>query len=204
MAIWRFVNLDLPEAKLLADLTGILNDLKATIDICDLFLQERSRNAELILLESLIAAVVVRYARSFKSGVRSRVPTEILDNLTDEQKNIHDWIIGLRDKYVAHSVNAFEENTVVAYLVPEERGPKNVSSISVQQQRLVSLSNEEIAQLKSLSIVISENVTKLLELENKKVLEIARTLPMEELYNQKAKAPKLASRKDVLTPRKRH
>lgn len=204
MAIWRFVNLDLPEAKLLADLTGILNDLKATIDICDLFLQERSRNAELILLESLTAAVVVRYARSFKSGVRSRVPTEILDNLTDEQKNIHDWIIGLRDKYVAHSVNAFEENTVVAYLVPEERGPKNVSSISVQQQRLVSLSNEDIAQLKSLSIVISENVTKLLELENKKVLEIARTLPMEELYNQKAKAPKLASRKDVLTPRKRH
>lgn len=204
MATWRFVNLDLPETKLLADLTGILNDLNSTIDICDLFLQERLRNADLILLDSLTSAVVVRYARSFKSGVRSRVPSGILDNLTTEQKNTHEWIIGLRDKYVAHSVNSFEENMVVAYLVPEEVGPKNVSSISVQQHRLICLGDDDITQLKSLVNVISENVSKLIDKENKKVLEIARKLSLDELYSKEAEAPKRTTRNDVLIARKRH
>jgi len=210
MAVWRFVNLDIKEAQLLADLTGVLRDLEATEAICDSLLGELQKLGEsqkslwdLRMLEALSAAALVRYARSFGSGVRAQTPESVFKGLSEGQAADHKWFMDLRDKYIAHSVNAFEENQVVAYLMPEERGPRGVSSISVQERRLASLGHDDVGRLKALCTEFRSRISQIVEEEREKVLKCARTLPVDKLYAQVDPPPKAAFGSDVGKPRKR-
>jgi hypothetical protein len=205
MAVWRFVNLNVKEAQLLADLTGVLNDLQATVSICDLLMNELQKSQpEWRLLDALSAAALVRYARSFTKGVRAKVPVAALSCLCPDLLKFHKWFIDLRDKYVAHSVNAFEENQVVAYLVPAERGPKGVASISVQQTRLASLGGSDIKKLKEICGGLQIYISKLVEEERSKVLELAKKIPVDQLYTQIDSPVHIATMKDVDKSRKRY
>lgn len=206
MAVWRFVNINLKEAQLLADLTGIQSDLEATAAICDLLMKEIKKGQyDLYLADALSSAALVRYARSFTSGVRTKIPKSIQTLLSSELLKEHKWFIDLRDKYVAHSVNAFEDHQVVAYLVPEERGQKDVSSISsVQQTRLACLGGADIADLKALCAELGKHVGALIEKEKAKVLEATKQVPVENLYSQKDPPPRFAKKTDVAKSRKRN
>ncbi|MDD2335574.1 MAG: hypothetical protein PHD01_03255 [Geobacteraceae bacterium] len=193
MAVWRFVVFSVKEAQLLADLTGVEVDLRATEEICDLILQNMAKEPmELLLVESLCAAALIRYGRSFGSGVRHTIPDEVVKGLPSESQKNHEFFKNLRDKWIAHSVNAFEENLVHAYLTPEERGPRSISSISVQHSRIVTLRGNNIAALKTLAVEMRKQVEILIDQEKKKVLEYARSLPVDNFYSQvdpPAKAP---------------
>jgi len=204
MAVWRFVNLDIPEAQFLADLTGVEEDLKATAEICDLLLGEFAKGpSNLSLLEALTSAALVRYARPFLSGVRTRIPASVFDGLSQQQRADHQWFKELRDKYIAHSVNAFEENQVVAYLFPEERESRGVSNIEVQQTRLASLGTEDVQRLKALSLDLQRWVEQLIKAEKQKVLAIARSLPVDALYHKVDPPARAATRADAGKSRKR-
>lgn len=204
MIVWRNVNLNIKEAQLLADLYGIDMDLKFTEAFCDLLIKELRDSNDIDLLEALTTATLVKYARSFKKGVRCKIPENLLKNLSPELQELHYFCIDLRDKYIAHSVNAFEENQVVAYLVPEEKGPKGVSWISVWQSRRGFLGTEDVNKLKNICAELRKNVTALIEAENSKVLELSRKIPVEELYNQKDPPPIAVTKKDVKKSRKSH
>lgn len=147
--------------------------------------------------------MLVRYARSFSSGIRARLPKQILQGLLPTLLDDHKWFKALRDKYVAHSVNAFEENMVVAYLAPEELGTREVQSISVQQHRLASLGLEDVHCLRLLCQELCRRVSELIEQERARVLEVARKLPVDQLYAQEQRAPTMVTRKTVEQPRKR-
>ena len=204
MATWRFVNFDFKESELLADLSGIVSDLKSASEICDLLTgQIDQQPMNLKLVEALNCALLVKYARPFASGVRKRVPRDIISELPEEYQKDHEWFIGLRDKYVAHSVNSFEENNVYAYLVPEERGPKGVSSISVHENRLIYLGKDDVGRLKRLAERIVKKVADLVEAERKNVLAFARSFPPEDFYIQKLKPVKVPSRDDVNKSRRK-
>ncbi len=203
MAVWRFVNLNLAEAQPLADLAGVEEDLKATVEICDVLLKVLSgRPSNLRLLDALTSAAIVRYVRTFTSGVRTRLPSSLLDGLAEEQATDHRWFIDLRDKYVAHSVNAFEENQVVAYLVPEERGARDVASISVQQYRLASFGIDDTRKVKALAAELRQRLASVIRAENERVLAVARGLSMEALYTQVDPPPRMADRADAGRRRK--
>ncbi len=207
MAVYRYANLDIREAQLLADLTGIERDLKATVALCDqleavLKDTREGRHHDFITLEALTTVVLVRYARSFTSGVRARLPKQILKELPPKLLDDHRWFQALRNKYVAHSVNAFEENMVVGYLAPEELGTREVQSISVQQYRLASLGLDDVNCLRVLCQELCTRVSELIEQERARVLEVARTLPVDQLYAQEGRAPTTVNRKNVKQSRK--
>jgi hypothetical protein len=172
MATWRFIALDFPEAQPLADLTGVEQDLRAAEWFCDLFIEEREKSNEErketppnpALWEALTVAASVRYARAFAKGVRTNnwVDTAV-SGLPAEMAIDHHRYIDFRNKHIAHSVNAFEENRVVGYLIPEERGPRGVASISVQHERLLSLSVEDVRRLKGLCVEMLSRITGLIE-----------------------------------------
>lgn len=205
MVIWRYVNLNIPEARLLADLASQANDLQATADICDLALAEFAKKPlALGLLEALTSGAVVKYARCFASGVRATFPNSVLEKLPENQNRDHDYFIALRDKYIAHSVNAFEETKIVAYLVPEESGPRGVASISEQHVKVVSLGIEDFTRLKALSLELHHQISILIEKEKPKVLDAARKLPVNGLYSQVDPPKKVAAESDVTKPRKWH
>ncbi len=204
MAVWKFVDLNVPEAKILADLSGIENDLETTAQLCDLILNQLKTQGikEHIFLEALTAAALVRYARSFTIGVRRKLPDSIIAILSEQELTDHMWFKDLRDKNIAHSVNAFEENHVVAHLVPEEVGPKGVSSISVQQSRLSLLSFENYKRLNTLSLKLKDQVTQRIKAEKEKVLQAARKLPVDELYERVDSPSTFSTQVDVSKPRK--
>jgi len=69
--------------------------------------------------KALIFSGVVGYARCFKSGVRALTlnPTDLLGNGAPFDDDIHNYLIALRDKHVAHSVNEFEGCESVAIVI---------------------------------------------------------------------------------------
>src|SRR5690606_6578197 len=110
------------------------------------------------IMTALCVAAIVAYGRTFASGVRSGITREQVRRQSAELQASHGYFKDFRDKFVAHSVNAFEENSVKAYLVPEERGPRAISSISVQHGRVMMLSPEDMALLRELAVRLLEVV----------------------------------------------
>jgi hypothetical protein len=187
MAILRFINLTIKDAEYLADLTGIFRDIETTVNICDILIELlKNRPTESVLLEALMGAALVRYVRVFSKGTRCTLPHSILSDLSPKLRKYHKVFKDIRDKYVAHSVNAFEENQVVAYLMPEDGGLLRATSISVQEKRLVSLGVTDIQKLKELCNALVSSVCKMITEENSRVLKLARSMPFEALYSQVA------------------
>ena len=208
MAVWRYVDFSVKEAQRLADLASIEVDLKTTEDICDLFDKSRQQwePGELeafVLFEALCTAAIVRYGRPFGDGVREKLSLELIKQLPQEHQESHTFFWNLRNKWVAHSVNAFEFTQVVAYLTPEERGPKSVSSISVHPNRIASLGVQDMLRLKKLASAVRERITKLIKDEEQKVLSHARSLPPEQFYAKDDPPPKLVGDKDAGKPRRK-
>ena len=203
MADWRFVNLNIPEACLLADHASQAEDFQATVELCDLALAEFSKGSSVVgLLEALTNAAVVRYSRCFADGVRANIPNSVLERLPENQNKDHEFFIALRNRYIAHSVNAFEETKIVAYLVPEEIGPHCVESIGIQHVRLGSLGDQHFNRLKALSLELHHRISIIIEEETRKVLDAVRKLPVDGLYNQVDPPMKVAGDSNVNKPRK--
>ena len=204
MADYRYVKLNIPEACLLADLFSQAEDLQATADLCDLALAEFSKGSSVVgLREALTSAAVIRYARIFNKGVRAKIPTARLGGLSENQNKDHEFFIALRNLYIAHSVNVFEETKIVAYLVPEEIGPRGVASIGVQHDRLTSLGSQDFNRLKALSLELHRQVSLIIHEEERKVLDAARKLSVDGLYSQVDPPKNVAVYSDVNKSRKR-
>lgn len=96
------------------------------------------------LSKALIHAGTMSYARSFAGGVRGfRLSADFfvaIWNAADSE--LHDYLYALRDKHVAHSVNAFEQSTTVGVVVtdPELRLlSTNPSGVGVTKLSMVGL-----------------------------------------------------------------
>jgi len=206
MATHRFVPIECEGSKLLADLEGIKQDLSYTIEICEHLEKMLNRRGNLIenhvLIEALSCAALVKYARALGSGVRTEIPKSIIQKLTSQMKEDHKFFKNVRNKHIAHSVNAFEDIIVQAYLYPEEHGNRGVSQISVSKHEIVGLSGSNVERLKGLCRYFIEKLNPLIEDANNKVLEYARNLPMDELYKRKALSPKVLTSEDAGKRRK--
>lgn len=204
MAAHRYITIDDKEAELLASLEGILGDLDNAMTICERLEKELSdlSNIDFTVLEALNWAVLMKYARPFVGGVRAKIPEPVIEELTPEMKDDHEYFMDLRGKYIAHSVSALEENTVRAYLNPEEEGKQGVSHISVHRLRFASLSIDEVKELKSLCNYFVEKLQLLIEDEKRRVLEYLRSLPTNELYRREKHSRKALTREDAGKQRK--
>lgn len=70
---------------------------------------------------ALWIAAHVAYARCFIGGARRNVPLDFLSTLDGEPVELHNYIIDMRNKHVAHSVNAFEQ-VQIGIVLDEEQG----------------------------------------------------------------------------------
>ncbi|HBE90403.1 MAG TPA: hypothetical protein DDW41_04315 [Candidatus Andersenbacteria bacterium] len=204
MVTYRYITIDLPEAELLADLEGIRQDLMGAIENCDLIIKNmKTGSSDFKFLEAVSSSAVVRYARSFNTGVRATIPKYLLDDMSDEQRRDHSYFINLRDKHIAHSVNVYEENEVVAYLTPEERGQRGVQSISVQHKRVLSIGDGSAMCLKALCSYLLQRIENLIITEKEKLMAVLNAIPVDELYAMKARSPRPSSEQDVSRPRRK-
>jgi len=113
---YRVVEVDTPSSAQLRDLASLRRDIElaevylgafAALDLDELV---GSRDPRLALWHS----AVVFYGRAFNQGVRrARLSIE---ELNEDEREFHQYLIDLRNKHVAHAVNEFEHTVVVAYL----------------------------------------------------------------------------------------
>jgi hypothetical protein len=91
---------------------------------------------------ALIHSGVVAYARCFKGGVRALTlkPKELIVKGAPFDSHIHHYMIALRDKHIAHSVNDFEECNAVAIMIGKpDSGWHDGSGIGVTKRQNVGI-----------------------------------------------------------------
>ena len=205
MATWSPVDFQVPEAQRLADLTGVAHDLEVAANMCGVYLDYRDRGdiGDLWQKQALSISAVTMYMRTATSGVRQGVTENHIAQLDPHHQAFHKYIKALRDKWVAHSVNALEETRVVVYPVPEGRGERGITQVTTQHRFTCSLSFDDANQLIVLAQELKRLVDSEIEDEKARLLEYARSLPVDPFYDQpdryslkgQSKLPELPRRK---------
>ena len=205
MAIHTYVDLEIDEARFLADLVGIEYDLNTTIDWCDHFDELMSaimsKQGTTWLVEPLTTAILVRFMRAFGGGVRFGSTKHILSYLSEEEKLHYDYFRNLRSKHVAHSVNEFEDNQVKAYYI-EGSAENGINSIQTGCSRITGLSSSEIKKIRCVCHTLVAAIQSEIKDEKSKLLNITSQYTKKEIVKFKMKMPKHPSKIDVTKGRK--
>src|SRR5262245_37506995 len=91
VATHTWVDLQIPEAAKLADLSGIVWDLQQTREFAKMLAAEHATaKPNWQLVAPLSIAIAVMYSRPFLGGVRHRLGEEDLTCLSAEQRAAHD------------------------------------------------------------------------------------------------------------------
>lgn len=202
MATYTWVDLTIPEASLLADLHGVAADLSRAREYAELLIEQfKTQPPNWRLVEPLSTAMTVAYARAFSGGVRYHLREDDLEGLSSEQRSIHQFLRDYRDKHVAHSVNAFEENIVRANYCIERVHAEGITGIGYGGSRVASLGGDKITGLIAIATHLESKVRTRIAQEEKRLLEIVRAMPLEEVLagGQKTFQPAFAK---VSQPRK--
>lgn len=192
----------LPEARVLADLVGVEQDLKATIAFCERIRDQwlKPESADWVTLDALSTAAVVRYCRCFVTGVRERFDFGVIEQ---DLQELHTWIRALRDKHVAHSVNDYERNAVTVHVV-EPPDPPVVQEIGFLSGRLGGLSPEIAGWLIELCQTLLGKVKLDIEERKRHLREAVHSLPVTEVYSFPEPDPVSTDWEKVGASRKRH
>ena len=134
----------------LADLAGIMNDLRLTVLACDLFLAHPNIGSQEIILRSKAIAsfAILTYFRTLANGVRSGITTEQISRLSQKHTDTHHYLKNVRDQYLAHSVNNQEENLVEVMFTEDGSG---IEELSTSHTRPATFKNEDISSLRELT-----------------------------------------------------
>ncbi len=206
MAENRYVHIDLLEAERLADLIGIQSDLTSAKNFAHLSLEAYQKERgpmSGVMSDALMTATLIRYARSFVGGVRQPLKSRAFAGLTDEKKRKHEWLLHVRNKYCAHSVNAFEENQPVARYWVGKPGHDGVESIGLMHTRLIGLGTNDFDAVIELSNHFLKHVEGEITKEQSTLLDIVKKIPLVELLAQPEKLPN-ANLPDPAKGRPRH
>jgi len=176
---------DYKEAKELADLISIYNDLSYAIEVLknllELFKDESKDN---ILVQSLWTAALISYVRCFSGGKRFGLSENIFKGLAGDPIGCHRYYKNLRDKHIAHSVNPFEQ-VVVGLVLSEPDDPKQeVKGVAALHLKHISPDVEGVLTLLRLALIAQEEVDKRAKEYELKVLEVGKMVPIEELYSK--------------------
>jgi hypothetical protein len=178
-------DVDFPEAKRLADIASILRDLQATRETCKRLMDLLdSQDKDSILLEGLWSAALVRYTRCFAFGKRYGLTEEVFDGLEGDPVGTHRWYKSMRDKHVAHSVNPYEQVRVGLVLSPEKSEQRRVLGVSTLAGVYICPEKEGVRQLGMLTTVLLRRVAEMGKECEAQVIEVAKTLPIEDLYKR--------------------
>ena len=201
MAMHTYVDLEIEEARYLANLAGIEYDLRTTIEWCNQFDQLMADRDKFWLVEPMTTAILIRFTRALGDGKRYPDTKHILSVLSKEEKKQYEFFKNVRSKHVAHSVNEFEDNQVRAYYI-KGAAVKGVNSIGLGCNRMVGLSSDEINNICNICQSLMAKVNSEMESEKKKLLKLISKYTEENILKFKMKVPKHPKEIDVSKDRK--
>ena len=205
MATNTYVSLRIPEAADLADLSGIRSDLEGARDWAQMLGEiYRAEKPNWLLAEPLSVAILVKYSRSFITGVRKWLDEDaITAALTDDQRAKHRYLRNYRDKHIAHSVNAFEENVPVGRYWLERVREEGITSVECNQNNVVGLGVADLDAVSELCSAMIRHVDGLLATEKSRVLAIVRAMPLDDVLINEMELPKAIDHAQIGKARRR-
>lgn len=124
--------------------------IKADLEFANECLREADKlgmpNDDILSSKALIFSGIIAYARAFGTGARgiSFVPDDIIKKGVEFDSEIHLYLLNLRSKHVAHSVNAFEECDTVGMVVRSPGKPTRPNAIGFVMKRSIGLSRKQL------------------------------------------------------------
>ena len=130
----QLAKLNTEKAKEYGELAAIHMDLRFCEHLCDRMLANRRQLKTIPLLQPCHTPIMdemrmamiashVAYCRCFGSGTRQRLDHRDIWREGDPARDAHQYFKDVRDKFVAHSVNDFEDVGVALAYIMEEEGP---------------------------------------------------------------------------------
>lgn len=185
MATYDFIGIDLEEASLLADLNGVKLDLES-VKLFARYLANSFASKEIPpgeIVHAFPAAILVYYSRPFMSGVRRNISLkgplpEILTGLNKKHRKLHEKFMEWRNKHIAHSVNPFKENQVVAHYNDEKVLQQGFLYVSVHQRRHMGFNSQVLAEIEELTTAILNRVDTKIKEETTRLLGVIRQMPI--------------------------
>lgn len=167
----------------LADLVGIRSDLTMVRVLVNAFLAYPSQpeSIQTLYRNAFCFTAIVIYGRTFGTGTRENLPRALIERLGPEWVESHDYFKNLRDKWIAHSTNNFEQSRVTIQVELSEAGRVLPTGISDGHTMTVSLSSDDMKRLGRLSDRILSELSGEIDTEKQRVLEFAKTLDLTRL-----------------------
>lgn len=201
MATHTYVNLEIDEARYLANLVGAAYDLETTIDWCNRFDTLVSDREHGWLIEPMTTAILVRFVRAFGRGARYPDTKHILSALPKEKKEQYEYYKLIRDKHAAHSVNEFEDNHVKAYYIEGEAN-KGINSIGLGCNRVIGLSSNDVDNIRGICQILMSKVSEEMDNEKKKLMNLTAGYTEQDILKFEMKSPRRLKDIDVAKTRK--
>lgn len=200
------------DSQRLADLTGIHADVEASCRYCDLHIEidptekgisieEMSRREH--TRQALCRAAMVMYGRAWGwgSGVRSGLGVEYAQRLSPGAGQLHEIVKSLRDKWVAHAVNHFDEIRVHIDIGVNQDGSLTTRGVGTLSHSIGGFRQAWMIQFKSLISEVIALVEQEVTTESERLSGIVRSMPMDELL-QRARVDGVALGHKVLQPKR--
>lgn len=172
-------------AALAAHLFGSLGDLQFASEAAAA-LSDTQRVHDEIGDRALWTACVISYARAFsmRGGTRYLRADDLFAQLPHEARKLHDFMMELRNKHVAHSVSE-QEYSSIGWVVqpPELRNPKFEG---VSQMHAVFVLPSDLSGVRDLLVAVTAEVQRSAQAALQAVVDEARNLPLEEIYGRPA------------------
>jgi hypothetical protein len=126
-----------------ADLHMIANDLSFAIDCFREADKIGMPDASNLHSKALIFSAVTAYSRPFKTGVRQlKMDASYFETATNFDLELHNNLISIRDKHIAHSVNEFERSASVGVMVGHPSAKWRPAGVGVTKLNAIGVPRE--------------------------------------------------------------
>jgi hypothetical protein len=179
-----------PESQRLADLCGALNDLNEAIRYCDLHIEIDPTEGGISIEEmlrrdhtrnALCRAAFTSYGRCFGTGVRASLDSDLVKRLPAHLQDRHAQVKNLRDKWVAHSVNSFEDVRIRIDATQTGVGDIVAQGVSMATQLVGTFVRDWMIAYRALFAAVRDLVQDDLSVESARLSEKVREMPSEAL-----------------------
>jgi len=183
------------ETQRFADLYGIKSDLEAAIRYCDLHIEidptQRGIPTEEIsrrehTRQALCRAALVMYGRAWGwgSGKRSGLGEEYIAQLSVAARDLHAVVKPLRDKWVAHAVNHFEDARVQIDVGVTSAGKAEVRGVSIVTHSVGGFVQAWMIQFRNLISEVLSNVQAEIRRESDRLSALVKQMPIADVLQR--------------------
>ena len=180
----RIVEYSGNNASNLADLYAIDQELRFVIEASTrLAGRIEEKSSDQIEMRALYSGALQAYARCFTSSKRKTLDPEIYSSLGGEPLACHEMYIGMRNKHLAHSVNAFEQIKVGLSLAPEDKR-REILDVGCFTLSLIYADAENMLQLSRLALIALKYIETQIEDLQKTIIKEANQKDINLFYAQ--------------------